>query len=190
MNAEAQRTLRPAKFLKARRAGIFVEIRINGFSSSARSDIIGWSSIPPLRDCAGVGHAGAVRIQSDFNAKAQRRKDAGEAKFLWRVGCGHYLASRIDPASSALRLRVFALISSLLSEWIRLKRELQSGNMPLLRSWEFLGGGGYNDTAPTALKQNRCKSQLGRVKRFRHAGLSRRSSALRDEGGSPRAVAG
>jgi hypothetical protein len=75
---------------------------------AVRSDIIGWSSIPPLRDCAGIGHAGAARIQSDFNAKAQRRRGR---KFLWRVGYGHCLASRIDPASSALRLRVFAVQS-------------------------------------------------------------------------------
>jgi hypothetical protein len=54
-----------------------------------------------LRDCADIGHAGAVRIQSDFNAKAQRRRGR---KFLWRVlGYvllqipGGYLAGRWSP---------------------------------------------------------------------------------------------
>jgi hypothetical protein len=47
----------------------------------------------------------AASIQQDFNAKAQRRRGK---MFLWQVGYGHYLVSRIDPASSALRLRVFA----------------------------------------------------------------------------------
>jgi len=42
-----------------------------------------------------------------------------------------------------------------------LKLELQPGNMPLLTELGiFLRGGGYNDAAPTALKQNRCNHAL------------------------------
>jgi hypothetical protein len=66
--------------LKARRAGIFVEIRINGFSSSIRNDIIGWSSSFSL--CGIVRVSDTLEPQGFNQIPRQRRKDAGEESFF------------------------------------------------------------------------------------------------------------
>src|SRR5580700_933816 len=84
-------------------------------------------------------------MQSNFNAKTQRRKDAEEDGQNGSQVNAHHLVTRIGKSNfffAPLRLCAFALKSSSLAAWIRLSGGLNQTRAPARDAWAR-GGTGF-----------------------------------------------